>query len=65
MRTQHFESMHDNADGVSAFCISPMTEIGIATHPCSIWIFVERNEQSQACVNRIVDNLNKLAGLRQ
>ena len=60
---QHFESLFSDKEesGEEAYVISAVTEHGCNTYPGTIWIFVEKNEITQGCINRIVDNLNKLA----
>ena len=58
---QHFQSIFDNEDDKPSFLISAATLEGVKTHPCALWIFAENNEITRSCINRIVDNLNKLA----
>ncbi len=57
---QHFESSYVN--GIDGFCIINKTESALKIVPYApFYIYSEKNEITQGCINRIVDNLNKLA----
>lgn len=56
---QHFTAVYEK-QALSGFYISAETEEGSKIHH-GIWVFSENSEITRACINRIVDNLNKLA----
>lgn len=57
---QHFEIGFDTED-YPAFFVKPTTDNGLELLTETVWIYSEMNEITQSCINRIVDNLNKLA----
>lgn len=61
----HFKSEYRRT--VELYVITPLTKQAWATltDDDSIIIDAPNDERSHGCINRIVDNLNKLAGLRQ
>ena len=63
MNTEHFISTYSEKDddGEGSYSINAATAQGCYTYPGTIWVFVDKNEITQGCINRIVDNLNKLA----
>lgn len=57
---QHFTASY--VVGINGFCIIDETPEALAVVPDSaFYIFTENSEITRACINRIVDNLNKLA----
>lgn len=66
MKQQHFEASYDQDHTGNGFYIMPLNANAndVNGYNGGFWVFVERNEQSQACINRIVDNLNKLAEMK-
>lgn len=59
---QHFESKY--MPNIELYKITPLTleAMAILTENEPIMIDGQRDEITQGCINRIVDNLNKLAG---
>ena len=57
---QHFEIGFDPED-YPAFFVKPTTDNGFELLTETVWIYSEMDEITQGCINRIVDNLNKLA----
>lgn len=57
---QHFSAIYEKE--MNGFVVVPDTgHADLITDGQVVWVFSENNEITRGCINRIVDNLNKLA----
>ena len=57
---QHFSAVYANV--IDGFCIVNETDDALAVIPdAPFYVYADNNEITRGCINRIVDNLNKLA----